>query len=423
MKVASIALVSLLLAAALILPEAATPTPDPAPTTAPASFSVCPLPESAQRSSTIEFLGTEGASVEATLFSATQVLSQTPVQLEGGSASLAVDDVTGIARAPFLMGLSEPSIAAETLLVGNGLAVAACGPGSANTVTLAGGSTVEGETSTLLLANPFSGQATVDVAIASEVGAESEEALSGVVVPPRSLVSLDLGAILSGRQVMSASVTTMSGRVVAAWTQEGGGDVGAMGAVLPSPDWYFPLPAVDGASANLILVAAGTAEVPFQIDVYGPEGPIEAQVDDVVPARGQVVVPLAELAADGATAIRVVAAGPVGAALRLAGEGMRALLPGVAQPGPGWALAGVGGEFPAEVLVLNPLEIPALVGVTDGAGDALDEFEVPPGETVSYQAQPGTGGIRLQADNEVVVVWIAQGDFGLAADAGEALAN
>ena len=66
-------------------------------------------------------------------------------------------------------------------LAGAGVAAAACDAGSQDPVVLAGASTSEGETFTVILANPFAGTARADLVAASEIGTESDPALEGLV--------------------------------------------------------------------------------------------------------------------------------------------------------------------------------------------------------------------------------------------------
>jgi len=420
MKVFALFVVALLAAAFLVVPSPNEPAPEaPVPLASP-PFAVCPLGEAARRTSSVSVLGGGAGSLEETVFSAGEVVGSEEVAMsEGGFGSLSLDDVTGLARAPVTLALDDPSRKAGMTLAGAGVAAAACDAGSQDPVVLAGASTSEGETFTVILANPFAGTARADLVAASEIGTESDPALEGLVVPPHSLIAVEMGSLLPGRQVMSVAVDTTSGRVIAGGVPEGAGEAAAMQGITADVDWYLPVPDFPDMAKSIVLFAPGTAEVPFQFDVYGPEGLFEAALDGTVPARGQTVIPVADLL-EGPGTVRVVAAGPVAAVLTLRGEAVRAMIPGVPAPGPTWLLPGAGDLGATRVHVFNPGEIDINASLVDPSGDPLAGEEVPAGRMVTL-ALPGGGAARVEADGDVVVTWATATDAGVAGDAGRSL--
>jgi hypothetical protein len=420
MKVFALFVVALLAAAFVVVPPPNEPVPEsPVPPASP-PYAVCPLGEGARRSSSVFVLGGGGGALEATVFSAGDVVASEVLAIsDEGSGSLVLSDVTGLARAPVTLALDDTGRKVGMTLSGAGVAAAACDPGSQDPVVLAGASTSEGETFTVTLANPFAGTARADLVAASEIGTESDPALEGLVVPPRSLITLDLSSLLPGRQVMSIGVETTAGRLIVAAVHEGAGEVAAMQGITADVDWFLPVPDFADLTKSVVLFAPGTAEVPFQLDVYGPDGLFEAMTEGTVPARGQTVIPVADLL-DGPGTVRVVAAGPVGAVLTLEGESVRAMLPGVSSPAPTWLLPGAGALGATRVHVFNPGEIDVTAVLVDPGGEPRATEAVPAGRMVTLSLPAGEGA-RVEADGDVVVTWATATGEGVAGDAGRAL--
>lgn len=418
MKLIGLLVVAALAAAALLTPAGEVPPADPPPTPAAAPFAVCPLGEAARRTTDLSAAGGEGGTIGVRVFSAGEVVVESDFDVPAPvSNSLILNDLTGLSRAPVLASLPDPATALESLLAGAGAAASACDAGSASTVILPGGTTAEGETYSVVLANPFSGSATVSIGAASEVGTESDPSLAGVIVPPRSVVVVDLSNVLPGRQFMSASVTPVIGRVVASSFQEGGGDLAAVAGIEPATDWYLPVPAREGMSRSVVVASAGTAEVPFQIDVYSQDGLFEAAYEDTVPARGQVTIGAADLF-EGAGAVRVVAAAPVAVGLRLAGDGIRAVIPAMPTPAPTWLLPGAGRLGASTVYLFNPGELEVAADVLSGNGEAVLESVAVPGAAMVQVDISRRHAARVEADGDLVVAWTTATEDGIAGDGG-----
>lgn len=420
MRIVALVIVAVLAAATFVVPQASRPVPRAPEATAPAPYTVCPLGEAARRTTALTIVGGEAGEVTASVFSGSEIQASSEVAMsETGTGVLDVGDLTGLARAPLLLSLDDPARAVETVLSGDGAAGAACSPGSADAQVVLGGATAEGNTYTLILANPFAGSATVDIHAASEVGTESDPALQGVVVPPRSVVPVELSNFLPGRQAMSAAVVTSQGRVVAGALHEAGNDVSASSGQEGALDWYVPVPGIEDTRRSIVLFAPGRSEVPFQLDVYSSDGVVEAAYEDVVPAQGQAVVPAGELL-DGPGLVRVVAAGPVAAGLALSGEAGRAVLPGVATPGPVWMLPGAGRVGDTVVHVFNPGEADVTATLRSGSGNEIDTVDVPASTTVEVGLPERSVGAMLDANGDVVVHWTTVAGEGLAGDAAQA---
>jgi hypothetical protein len=180
------------------------------------------------------------------------------VDLDGGGAS--VEQIVGGAQ---------------------GLSTAPCASSGSDHWYFADGTTQEGSTLSLALLNPYTDDAIVDLSFTTEVGAESPADFQGLVVPARSLTSVDLGSHLRGRAGVATTVATRAGRVVAFKTQvinplpnrppqtpadPNGGALApprppglslVLGTPSPSKTWYWP----DG------VTAAGVTE---RYQIYNP---------------------------------------------------------------------------------------------------------------------------------------------------------
>lgn len=419
MKYVALLVVALLAAAVLVVPGPTEPVADVPPAPSAAPFAVCPLGEAARRSTRVVLAGSTSGSADASVFSAGEIVASETIDVgRSGVSVLHVDELTGLALAPVLLALPEAA-PVGAVMEGEGRSATECGPGASETVVLPGGSTAEGEEFEIRLANPFAGAASVSLLAASEVGTESDPSLDEVVVPPRGVVTLDLATLLPGRLGMSVAVTALEGRVVASAIQTGGGDTAAWQGEVPSLDWYLPFPRPSDVDTRLVLAAPGPSEVAYQIDIYGQDGLQEAAVEGVVPARGHLVVPPADLP-EGTRAIRVVAAAPVGVALRMEGEGVRAVMPGLTTPQPGWILPGAGLLGQTRVHVFNPSGADVVAQVSSASGaETFDIRNVPAHSVVGITVPAGTSGLRVDADGDVVVTWFSRGDDGVAAESAQ----
>lgn len=415
MRVLAFLAVAAVAVSTVIVPLPAIPVTEMPPTRAPAPYAVCPLAEAARRSTILAFSGDSGE-VSARVFSGGEFTTEARVSIsEAGTGRLDLSTISGLDRSPVLLAWEGSSMQVEALLTGAGAAAVSCEAGSTEPAALLGGSTNEGESFVIYIANPFAGAATVDVVAASEVGPESDSTLGGLVVPPRSLVGVDLTRLFPGRLALSAAVAPTRGRVVVGAIQEGGGDIAAVHGLTAESDWYVPVPSLEAIAAELVLFAPGSVDVPFQLDVYGPEGLIEAAYEEVVPLRGQATVPLADLLT-GPGVVRVVAAAPVAAAIRHTGEGTRAITPGVTTPSAGWRLPGAGLLGTTTLLVFNPGELDATARVFSASGAEVATLEVAAGSLATANVE--ATGLRLEADGEVVLTWIGVTPDGVAGDRG-----
>jgi hypothetical protein len=143
-----------------------------------------------------------------------------------------------------------------------------------------GGTTRVGTDMWIALFNPFPGEATVDIAFETEVGARTAQEYQGIVVPGGSVVVKKVSEKVTLHDHASATVTTRSGRIIAEQVQsfegrEGGakGLTATVGATTPAPIWAFPMGAPGG-------VTAGEAVSVFNPGDSDTDVLVQVQLDD-----------------------------------------------------------------------------------------------------------------------------------------------
>jgi hypothetical protein len=141
---------------------------------------------------------------------------------------LGVDVATafGSAQRSVMVESPEPSVVVEHRLVGaRGADQELCSTFSSGTWFFPIVNTERGSGALLTLFNPFPGDAGVDVEVALDTGSRVPTPLSGIVVPARSAVVVDIGQSVQRRERFSLVVRSRSGRVVAELAQSlGSGD-------------------------------------------------------------------------------------------------------------------------------------------------------------------------------------------------------
>lgn len=92
--------------------------------------------------------------------------------------------------------------------------IAACQTRAGDRWLLPAGASTRDATMTLLVYNPSSASATVDMAFATDQGERRPGDLQGLPVPAGEVVAVDVSAVVTVRPVFSTTVTTRTGRVV-----------------------------------------------------------------------------------------------------------------------------------------------------------------------------------------------------------------
>jgi hypothetical protein len=234
-------------------------------------------------------------------------------------------------------------------------------------------------------------------------------------------VILDLDELLPGRQFLAIAVEVSSGSVMTAARFDAGADGALWHSVSPALDWFVPIPAA-GIGGELVISTGSTADVEYQVDVYGPQGLVEAQQDGVVPARGSVSLPLSGMDVEAAAAIRVIATQPVAVFERLVAETGVAMTEGTASTSSGWLLPGAGlsAGGTGSLLILNAgLEEDTVLVTALRDQPASQEITVPAGMVVEVPAmEGGANAYTVEGQGELVAALVATGEGAMAYSIG-----
>jgi hypothetical protein len=121
--------------------------------------------------------------------------------------------------------------------------------------------------------NPFPDEAVIRVSFETEQGARTPEDLEARVVPPRSVLILDLGDRVAVRRDVATTLEATSGQVVVDRIQSFDGSTGRKGLALsagaprPQPVWWFPEARLGGDRATTVVIQNPDREVVAALDV------------------------------------------------------------------------------------------------------------------------------------------------------------
>lgn len=416
--VAALAVAAAVALAWLSAPAAAPPDLGTPVAAAPVRTATCFVAVDREGSGALAIASSLAGAAPVTVVAGGSVLREVDavVGLAGG-AIVPFDLVTGSGLLGALIELPGPRAGAAVVQRGSGgVGAADCTPPGRTAILAPGGSTRSGETLRLVLANPYTADAVVSVSSSSESGIDAASELESVIVPSRSTVVRDLDVLLPLRSSLSVDVSVDRGAVHAWLLEEGEGDRMAIEAVAPAGEWWIPVPPIP-AEGRLVVSSAAPVGVDFEVDVYGPDGLVEAAVEDVIPARAHVDIPLAELGE--VSAVRVFAATPVVASVVFDGPGIRAGGPGSPGLALDWMVPGVSATGPGSLWVFNPGELDATVSVLPlSPAETSRSIVVPALGLVEIDVPGGGSGVALESDLEIAVAWTVTGETGLAYASG-----
>jgi hypothetical protein len=292
----------------------------------------------------------------------------------------------------------------------SGVTAVSCPALIRTTSLITGASTRNGESLELILVNPYGSDAVVAVTSSSEIGSDSADQLSSVVVPARSTVTRDITTLLPLRNRLSFAISPIRG-LVHAFTEGGGrGDRVLIEHVSPGSEWIAPVPSIEGQVATLVVSTASPVEVSIRVDGWSGGDFVEGVFTDSIPARGQIEIPLADFELD---IVQVLGDGPMGVTLVLEGEAGRAATPINPQALQEWLMPGPG-SFGSIAWIGSP-----------GADDAVVEFmsltsaalsftvDVPAGQVVAVPLEDQLVGYTLRSGVPITVLWTVSGEPGL----------
>ena len=237
------------------------------------------------------------------------------------------DSVTGSAEGSLAPGFSVTQTERTVDGRGRGLASTQCFP-TGNDFWFVGAASGVGQRAVLVLTNPETAIATVDVAFFGRRGPVDAPGARGVEVPARSSVELRLDEVAPSQPVLALNVRVRVGRLSAALTEtdvfgfEPRGTDWIPGAVAPSNTLLVPgFPRTDGArqaTVSLDVVAPEEAAV-VTLTLVTPEGTFTPQGVDVVevPAGGVKSVDLTKALRGEQAAVMIESDVPVTAGARV----------------------------------------------------------------------------------------------------------
>lgn len=402
----------LLAVATALLPAVDPAEPEPAPATEAPPLAICPLVESGETHTEVSVLSSVNGEGRLTAFSAGEATGVLEFRTGGsGAVTVPAAEADAVSIAGGLIEMPSETTAAGVLTTGpDSRAAESCADIPTGQAFIAGGSTVTGSSFEIQLINPYAGQATVDLTVATDAGVEADDRFNAVIVPALSSITLDLTQIIPGREAISARIETRRGSVLAFGRQRIEGRTALWRAVAPGQDWWLPVPQ-GGGTKQMRIANSGSAEIEYQVDLYGPDGFVEGHDTGVIGARGSVTVPLAAVTSE-AAGVRVVTAGPVVPLLwidspqglaRTAASSVDAgtwLLPGASSP-PGGS---------GSVTILNSGIETVTVSIRSLSDNSIVRDLEVGAEGVLVTDLVSADGYRIEASGPIVALWTSSND-------------
>jgi hypothetical protein len=157
---------------------------------------------------------------------------------------------------------------------GGGVAAEPCAPEAGTRWWVPEASTLRGETSLVVIHNPFAVDAVVDVTLVAGRRTIGTANLEGLVLRPGQVRAVDLGRSALGERSMTASVSVPLGRVVVGGLGGSGGGVRAvLGVTGPSRRWILPA-AGDGGGVLTVDAISGPAPIHARAQTGQGEAPL-----------------------------------------------------------------------------------------------------------------------------------------------------
>jgi hypothetical protein len=397
-------------AAATLLPAPDAADPGPVPGTEPPSVAICPIVQAGERATSVAVLSSvngEGRLISFAAGSETGILEFRTGRL--GAVTLAAAEAGAVGNAGGLVEMPSETTAAAVVIAGpSSRAAESCADIPDGQIFISGGSTASGGLFEIQLINPYAGEAVVNLTVTTDTGIESNDRFNAVIVPPLSAITLDMNQIIPGRETISANIETARGSVLAYGRQTIDGEVALWRAVAPGEDWWLPVPE-GGATKEMVIATPENAEIEYQVDLYGPDGYIEAHDTGVIGPRGRVVVPLAAVT-EGAAAVRVITTGPVVPALRMESAQGLAWTTASKVDAPVWLLPGAGTppNGSGSAVILNSGIEPVTVSIRSlGESGPVRRLDIEP-EGVLVVPLVAADGHRIEASGPVVALWTSR---------------
>lgn len=212
-----------------------------------------------------------------------------------------VVDVADLVTAPFAGVMVElfegRGVVEQRAIHPVGAAVAPCANSVSSAWHFADGTTAQGSVEQIVLTNPFSGAAVVDLSFVTASGPRAPRAFQGFVLRPQSTTVITLGQNLAqDERRLAVSITATTGRFVAGRSQHylGAGRLGytmSLGAPSLDDQWWFADGEVgEGITEQVVVYNPTDLEVSADVVFLG------VQVDDGFLEPVTLTVPAGEVA-------------------------------------------------------------------------------------------------------------------------------
>jgi hypothetical protein len=341
--------------------------------------------------------------------SSTLLTAATPGVL--AAAEVDTDDAVGYAvRAA---GALSPGLSAEQSMLAQGpdfrgLVTGRCSA-PAREHWFVGGSGEVGRRGRLVLSNPTTVPAVVDVSVWDEAGPVDVPATHDIAVPAQGQQVFLLDALDPGAAQVAVRVAASQGRVAAALEVRESDGLEPLGvSMLPeaaAPSTDIVVPGVPGHGQRLLRVLApGDTDAIVSLRLLGADGPFSPVDQDVLTVTAGTVleVPIGDTAGEAAVSVALESDTPVTAAVRVvdAPSGGRPEVAYTAATapldGPAAALLGrVGSGLATRLLVSSVGDMPARTQVrtlaADGTVAAEQAIDIPGGSTVPVELELPAG--------------------------------
>jgi hypothetical protein len=208
--------------------------------------------------------------------------------------------------------IASPSAAALVEVDGGGVAVSQfvegttgkdvseCATTASSEWHVASGATTADAALFYAIFNPFPDEAIVDMTFDTDDGSRNPEAFQGFLIPGGSVRFVDVGAVVTRRNEVAASITARTGRVVVDRIQSYGGQEGISGLSVslaeptPSETWFFPAgPSGEGVNERYVIYnptdESATVDLEVALDDPATNGGIEP-FELTIPRRDAIVL-------------------------------------------------------------------------------------------------------------------------------------
>jgi hypothetical protein len=246
-------------------------------------------------------------------------------------------------------------------------------------------STLRGETSSLVVHNPFVTDAVVDVALLSATRLLRPGKLKGIVLPPGQVRAVDLGRFALGEGALTPVVAAPLGRVVVGGVTTSAGGLRATSAV-PEPSTRWILPGAGDGSGVLVVTAPEGHPAPIHARAQTADA--ESALLDLETVAAGTAVGFDEGAREAGMVVEADGPAPFLAARRLTA----ARPPPQPEPRRGARGGGKGGQEEEEPPPPAPVDVAATAGAAapDEAWVVLPPVVPAGGTAVVLLQNPGT---------------------------------